>query len=366
MPLSSLDALRLRWARWRNGILSDPGFRRWASGMPIFRQVSRRYARDLFDLSAGFIYAQITQALVESGLVAALAQRSLSLAEAADRARLSPDAAATLLKAGLPLGLTERIGDLWTLGTRGAALSTSPGLAEMIAHHRLLYDDLADPLAMLRGDGEGRLARLWSYGADSDPADVAAYSALMAASQPMVVDQALAAYRFDRHRAMLDIAGGEGAFLAAVARAAPDLRLGLFDLPQVVDRARARLADSGLDVAFHPGSFRTDPLPQGYDLITLVRVLHDHDDMPAAALLAAVRQALRPGGRALIIEPLAETPSAPRVGHAYFGFYLAAMRSGRPRSFAEYRAMAAAAGFSTARLLPTPVPLVASVVALEQ
>lgn len=366
MPLSSLDAFRLRWARWRNGILSDPGFRRWASGMPVFRQVSRRYARDLFDLSAGFIYAQITQALVESGLVTALKGRSLTLAEAADVARLSPEAAETLLKAGLPLALTERIGAHWTLGTRGAALSTSSGLAEMIAHHHLLYADLADPLAMLRGEGEGRLARLWSYDAGSDPADVAAYSALMAASQPMVAEQALAAYRFDRHKALLDIAGGEGAFVSAVARTAPGLRLGLFDLPPVVERARARFADSGLQVALHPGSFRTDALPGGYDLITLVRVLHDHDDAPVSELLAAVRQALAPGGRALIVEPLAETPSAPRVGHAYFGFYLAAMRSGRPRSCAEYRAMARAAGFSAARLLPTPVPLVASVVALEQ
>lgn len=366
MPQSTLDALRLRWARWRNGILSDPGFRRWAGGVPVFRTVSRRYARDLFDLSAGFIYAQITQALVESGLIAALKDRDLTLEEAAAIAGISSSAAQTLLKGGLPLALTQRVGTRWTLGTRGAALSTSPGLAEMIAHHRLLYADLADPLAMLRGEGEGRLAKLWTYDPASDPGDVAAYSALMAASQPMVAQQALAAYRFDRHRAVLDIAGGEGAFLAAVSRAAPGLRLGLFDLPPVVERARARFAESALDAALHAGSFRTDSLPDGYDLITMVRVLHDHDDAPVADLLTKVRAALPSGGRALIVEPLAETRSAPRVGHAYFGFYLAAMRSGRPRSSGEYRAMARAAGFSSARLLPTPVPLIASVIVLER
>lgn len=366
MALSRFQALRLRWLGWRNGILSDPGFRRRAAALPPLRPVARRYARDLFDLGAGFVYSQIAKAMIDSGLVVALRERPLRLAEAAAVAALPIEATATLLKAGLPLRLTERVGDHWLLGTRGAALSTSPGVAEMIAHHRLLYADLADPLAMLRGDGEGRLARLWRYDGSADAADIAAYSALMAASQPMVAEQALAAYRFAAHRRLLDIGGGAGAFLAAVGQAAPALELGLFDLPAVVAGAAARIAESGRAVTLHPGDFRHDPLPSGYDLITLVRVLHDHDDGPASRLLAAVHAALPAGGRLLIVEPLAETRGAAGMGHGYFGFYLAAMRSGRPRSAKEYKEMAADAGFARARLLRTPVPLVASVMLLSR
>lgn len=366
MAETLVDTLRLRWTRWRNAMIADAGFRSRAARLPFGRAIARRYARDLFDLSAGFVYAQVTQALVESGLIARMAAGPVELAEAASLAELSPAAAETLLKAGLPLGLTEQIGACWTLGSRGAALSNSPGVAEMIVHHRLFYADLADPLAMLRGGGEGRLARLWRYDGSADPQDAASYSALMAASQPLVAEQALAAYRFGRHRAMLDIGGGAGAFIAAVARATPGLRLGLFDLPAVIETARPRLAAQGLAVSLHPGSFRTDPLPSGFDLITMVRVLHDHDDPVVAALLSAVHAALPPGGRALIVEPLAGSPSSPRVGHAYFGFYLAAMRSGRPRTFAEYRDLARAAGFATVRALRTPVPLAASVTLLER
>lgn len=362
MRFSGVDRWRLRWAQWRNGILSDPGFRRWAAAFPLFRPVARGYARDLFDLTAGFVYAQVAQALVEGGLIAAMQARPLSTAEAARLARLSDSAAETLLKAALPLRLTERIGDRWTLGSRGATLATSPGVAEMIAHHRRFYADLADPLAMLRGEGPGRLAALWRYDGSADPDDVEAYSALMAASQPMVAEQALAAFDVSRHRRMLDVGGGAGAFVSAVAAAAPGLELGLFDLPPVVERARARFAESGLAVATHPGSFRTDPLPSGYDLITLVRVLHDHDDGPVSRLLEKVRDALPPGGRLLIVEPLASTRGAETVGHSYFGFYLAAMRSGRPRTFNEYKQMCRAAGFARARLLRTPVPLIASVI----
>jgi demethylspheroidene O-methyltransferase len=265
------DAWRLRWTRWRNGMLAHQGFRRWASSFAPFRPIARGHARALFDLTAGFVYAQTAQALVESGLIAA------------NRARAA--CAETLLKAGLPLRLTERIGSRWVLGMQGAVLAASPGVAEMIAHHRLFYADLADPLATLRGEGPGRLAELWRYDGTADPDDVAAYSALMAASQPMVAEQAIAAYDFRR----LDVGGGAGAFVSAVAAAAPALELGLFDLPPVIEVARARFAASGLAVATHAGSFGTDTLPGGYDLITLVRVLHDHDDAPVSRLLAQVR-----------------------------------------------------------------------------
>ena len=361
-----MQALRLRWARTRNAMIADPGFRARATRWPFGKLVARRYAREMFDLTAGFVYAQITQAIVESGLLDALSARPIDAAEAARVAGLSVPAAEALLKAAESLELTQSLGPVWTLGRRGAALSTSPGVAEMIRHHRLLYADLAEPLAMLRGEGPGRLAALWRYDGSADPEDAGTYSALMAASQPMVADQALAAYDFGRHRALLDIGGGAGAFLSAISRAAPSLRMGLFDLPVVIEAARARLGERAAAVAFHPGSFRTDSLPDGYDLITMVRVLHDHDDDVVAALLANVRAALPPGGRALIVEPLAGTASARRVGHGYFGFYLAAMQSGRPRTFGEYRRMAQTAGFARARLLATPVPLVASVIRLDR
>lgn len=45
------------------------------------------------------------------------------------------------------------------------------------------------------------------------------------------------------------------------------------------------------------------------------------------------------------------------MGDAYFGFYLLAMGKGRPRSAAELIAMLGAAGFTSARLVPTRMPL---------
>ena len=359
---------RLNWTAWRNRLLGSSRFQAWASRTPLIRHVAQHHARDLFDLTAGFIYSQIAAALVDSGLFAALQQSPLTDTDAATIARLPGDAARTLLLAAESLELTEQVGDLWTLGRRGAMLAGTAGVPEMIAHHRLLYRDLADPLAMLRRESGGALAGLWRYGADADPDAVASYSALMAASQPMVAAQALAAYRFDRHRRHLDIGGGVGRFITAVAGAAPRLEFGLFDLPPVIAQAGPALAAAGLRdrVTLHPGSFRTDAVPTGYDLVSLVRVMHDHDDSVAAPLLRSIRDSLPPGGRLLIVEPMAGTRGAERVGHAYFGFYLSAMQSGRPRAPDEIAAMLANAGFSRSRRLRTPLPLAASVMLAER
>ena len=153
----------------------------------------------------------------------------------------------------------------------------------------------------------------------------------------------------------------------SVSARVPTLELAVFDLPAVGERARARFAAAGLGgrTSIHGGSFRSDPVPQGYDLITLVRVLHDHDDSVALALLRAIRAALPPGGRLLIAEPMAQTPGAEPAGDAYFGLYLLAMGSGRPRAPAEIRAMLRTAGFARSRLLPTALPITCRVVVAE-
>lgn len=358
---------RERWIAWRNARLASPAFQRWATGFPPTRGVARRSGRELFDVVAGFVYSQTLAAFVELDLPTLLAEGAREVGWLSEATGLPRESALTLLRAAASLGLAERVGERFALGRHGAALLGNPGVAEMVRHHRLLYADLADPVALLRrGGGGGQLARLWAYAAGGPAPDAAAvtdYSALMAASQPLVARQILDAYPLVRRKRLLDVGGGEGAFLIVAAARARGLELMLFDLPAVAERARARFAAAGLGfrVTVHGGSFLDGPLPDGADTISLVRVLHDHDDRPAQALLAACRRALPPRGVLLIAEPMADTRGAEPLS-AYFGLYLTAMGSGRPRSAREIAAMCRAAGFARARRVPTAMPLTASLV----
>ncbi len=350
-----------------NRIVGSRGFQRWAARFPLTRSLVRREGEAMFDLVAGFCHSQVLQALVAFDIPADLVARTLTSDALAHRAGVPPDRMEVLLNAGAAIGLLRRQRDgTWTLTRRGAALATVPGLAGMIRHHAVLYRDLADPVAFFRGETETELAAFWPYvfgaGAARDPETAARYSRLMADSQTLVAEDTLAAVDLRAGRALMDVGGGTGAFLAAVAVAAPHLRLTLFDLPAVVAPARARFDAARIPVTIVPGSFRDDPLPQGSDTITLVRVLYDHADDTVRALLARVHAALPPGGRLIVSEPMTGGTRPERAGDAYFALYCMAMRTGRARSAQEIRALLAGAGFAAIATPRASRPFITSVV----
>ncbi|HKK51866.1 MAG TPA: methyltransferase, partial [Myxococcota bacterium] len=247
----------------------------------------------------------------------------------------------------------------------GAAFLGNPGIAEMVAHHPLLYSDLSDPVALLRGEIEQtELGRFWPYARAADRRalgreGIAPYTTLMSASQSLVARQVLDAYPLERHRCLLDVGGGDGAFLETVASRAPDLRLVCFDLPPVAELAQERFSRRGLShrATAVGGDFHSDPLPEGADVVSLVRIICDQDDDEALALLRAVRHAMSPDAVLLLAESMAETEGAEPIGDAYFGLYLLAMGSGRARSATELRELVQAAGFRDVRIVPTRMPL---------
>jgi demethylspheroidene O-methyltransferase len=181
----------------------------------------------------------------------------------------------------------------------------------------------------------------------------------MAATQPMIANEILDAYDVSRHQVILDIGGGDGSFLRQVARKAPAARLQLFDLPEVAAEADRKFGQAGLQsrATVFSGDFTRDKLPAGANLVTLVRVLHDHDDARVLNLLRAIHAVLPRGGVLLVAEPFAGTPGAQPVGAAYFGFYLLAMGSGRARRAAEITELLRQAGFLRVRHIETSQPM---------
>lgn len=356
---------KARRLAWRNRIYASPRFQHWAARIWPASHIAHGRAADLFDLVAGFAYSQTLQACVESGLLKLLARGPVAISQIAADCHLPGNAAERLVRAAAGIRIAEEAAPgQWMLGAQGAALRANPGAVAMIRHHRLLYADLADPLALLRAgrSGQTQISRFWAYDAQSNAASADEYSALMAASHAMVVEQTFAAYDFGRHNSVLDVGGGHGAFATALAARVPDTRIGLFDLPAVLDGTAARLAEHGKAgrIALHPGDFFQDRLPGGYDCITLNRILHDHDDAHALMILRAIRAALPANGRLVIAEPMAGTRGAQRVGDTYFGLYLWAMNAGKPRTAKAIGAMLQQAGFRKWRPIRTPQPIVSN------
>jgi len=362
-------SIRDRW-------LSSPKFQRWAAAFPLTRPTARRHARALFDVCAGFVYSQILYACVHLKLFDLLAEGPETSAGIAAKLDVPPDSTQRLLEAAVSLRLVERrAGERFGLGVLGAALVGNPAVSAMIEHNRLLYADLCDPVRLLRREQRStRLSSYWTYGPGSEALPTTEsqhaeskhaesqrcdYTELMANSQPLVAGEILDAYPVTKHRCLLDVGGGDGSFLVEVSKRSEQIQLMLFDLPPVAERASKRFETLGLSNRAKAvgGDFLNGILPSGADVISLVRVIHDHDDGPAAAILNAVYQALPLNGVLLLAEPMMGTPGAAPVGDAYFGFYLLAMGRGRPRTPQQLQHLLRSAGFASAQLVGTHQPL---------
>lgn len=352
-----LGAISARFRRWLAGRMLGPGFLDRAAGNPATRLLARRQARALHDIVAGFVHSQTLLAAFETGLLAALRAGPADAATLADATGIDEARLRVLAQAAAGIGLLTRDGAEYALAPLGAAALAVPGIEAIVRHHRLFYGDLADPVRLLREDRpETALRDYWAYlggtpARDLDPLAAEEYSSLMAATQGLVAAETLEAVRLDGVRRLVDIGGGNGAFLAEAARRYPALEIVLFDLPAVVAAAEKRFRDGAIlnRARLCPGSFLDDPLPRGCDAASLVRVLYDHGDEVVASLLARVRAILPEGGLLLIAEPMSGGDRPDRVGDTYYGLYTLAMTSGRPRSPSEYFAFLSRAGFRSMR-----------------
>jgi demethylspheroidene O-methyltransferase len=359
----------------RDRVIATAWFQTWAASFPLTRRTANRNARALFDVCAGFVYSQVLYSCVKLRLFDILAEQPSTIEDLAPRLDLSIDATSRLIHAAQSLGLVaERSGGRIGLAMLGAALRGNPGALVMIEHHALLYADLADPIALLKGQaGETKLSRYWPYAADTNASSlpesqVAPYTALMAQSQSLISDDVLSAYDFSKHTCLMDVGGGDGSFLMAAGQHCRNLSLQLFDLPAVADKAAARLRTARLDARAKTfgGDFRSKPLPLGADVISLVRIALDHDDETVRTLLRAIHAALPRDGTIVIAEPMRGQRGAETVGDAYFGFYLLAMGRGRARSPAELRTLLNACGFGSMRVMPTRRPILTSLIVAKK
>lgn len=113
------------------------------------------------------------------------------------------------------------------------------------------------------------------------------------------------AFDFGRFTAVTDVGGGDGTLLSGVLDAHPGLTGVLYDTAEGLAQAPRTLRQHGLTerCSLITGDFFRS-VPKGSDLYLMKSILHDWTDAKAATILSHCREALPPGGRVLIVEPV--------------------------------------------------------------
>jgi demethylspheroidene O-methyltransferase len=214
-------------------------------------------------------------------------------------------------------------------------------------------------------DLEGRLAEVLRGGAGLAPerftwppatdAQLADFEASMAAGAGPIAEAFLGLGPViagdGRPQRILDVGGGDGTLALRLLEAHPHLSIDVFNLPAAEPLVRRHEQPR---LGFVGGDFLGGELPEGYDALWFVRVLHDWPADVARALLAKARRALPPGGRIVISE---EIRNAERLAVQFFwSHFLIGLDScvSRLRDLAFYEEALGRLGFRQIAVYPGP------------
>jgi O-methyltransferase domain len=170
----------------------------------------------------------------------------------------------------------------------------------------------------------------------------------MTASSHAVAQAIHEVFDFSSYKTVVDVAGGQGAFLTSILDRSPQSRGILYDLPPVIAHAPAHPRIEPV-----PGDIFTS-VPEGGDLYILKWIIHDWEEAKAIQILKNVHRAMQPTGTLIVVEGLiSESNSQPGPDMIkWMDMNMLVMTGGRERTEAEYRKLLTGGGFQLDRDSP--------------
>ncbi|WP_394830842.1 acetylserotonin O-methyltransferase [Pendulispora rubella] len=177
-----------------------------------------------------------------------------------------------------------------------------------------------------------------------------AMTSLSDAQSAAIVD----AYDFSTFEHVIDVGGGHGALVRALAKAHPQLRGTVFDLAFVTERTNAAFEAEGLAERCRAESgdmFKN--VPSGGDAYLFKYIMHDWEDDQALDILRTCRQAIgTASARLLVFEQVIPPGNVPHPSKL-LDLQMLISAGGRERTEAEFASLLNAGGFRLVRIVPT-------------
>ena len=210
------------WMRAKNNLFRSQKFHKIIAKLPILSGIAKREGEDIFKLMAGFVATQILYVWVQTGALQKLASKPYSAAMLSSVWGFDLERSEILCRAGEAIGLVIEKKGSYRLTRKGAVLIGLPGVTALIEHHKILYQDLLNPVRFFKGVEETQLSKFWPYvfggGMDLKSSEVEKYSDLMSESQHLVAADTLAAVNIPSVCRFLDVGGGKGTFVSELKK----------------------------------------------------------------------------------------------------------------------------------------------------
>jgi hypothetical protein len=312
-------------------------------------------AQTLLQISGGYCLPRCLHVVADIGVADQLDENPRSATDLAAAVGVDADALARVLRLLAAHGVFEAAGDAFRHSAASRLLRTDhpQSMRALVRMFGLqvnwaVFGAMGHSLVTGRPAAEEILPNgFWGYFAEH-PDESAIFNAAMVGKAHGQTGAIVAAYDFSRFSVIGDIGGGRGHLLQAVLAVTPKTRGVLFDLPQVIEEARAAASDR---LTLQAGDFFMDALPV-CDAYLVMEVIHDWADEQSVAILSAIRRAAAPGAKVLVIEQIVPDDAGPHWSKM-LDIHMLALLGGRQRTRQEYETLFANAGLSFVREVET-------------
>jgi ubiquinone/menaquinone biosynthesis C-methylase UbiE len=258
--------------------------------------------RDISKLAYGFMATQALVAALDLNLFGLLCDGPATSGTLSERTGVRSDRLQMLLTALVGLALLTKEGD-WYENAPAATRYLDPKSPDFFGEYiRLQVGRQVYPHALHIGAAlRGAPVNLYSaVAADPDEAARFSHSQHVGSLGPAH----LLARKVDlaSPRAMLDVAGGSGAFTITLCRKHQNLRATILDFPSMIEVARHYVAEAGLQsrVEYIEGDALEAAWPVGQDVVLLSYLLSAVGKADIEALVHRAHASLKPGGTLIV------------------------------------------------------------------
>lgn len=281
--------------------------------------IPRPHRENILELCSQFMNACVIGAAAELDLFSVVGAGPVSLEELASRLRGDRRGLAILADAVAGLGLLEKTEGRYRVPAELLPLLTeasSESILPMIRHRA----NMLRAWANLAWTAKAGMPAPRTSSLRGPAGDRAAFVAAMHNASAPVADALVAELGPPPFTHLLDVGGASGTWTLAFLRAVPEARATIFDLPDAIAQARARieLSEMGPRITLAPGDFYVDALPSGADYAWVSAIAHQQGREENRRLFQKVFAALVPGGRIGIRDVVMEPSRIAPVDGALF------------------------------------------------
>jgi ubiquinone/menaquinone biosynthesis C-methylase UbiE len=307
-------------------------------------------------LVSGYWYTQTIYVAAKLGIADLLKDGHRPVQELAEATGTNPRALRRLLRALASIGIFAEDQGRFTLTPLAEclldpstkAMATMRGELQYRAWGELLFSVQSGKSAFVKVYGKP----IFDYFSEH-PETGKLFDQAMTGVHGRETEAMLEAYDFTGIGTLADIGGGNGSVITAILKKDPAMQGILFDLPGVVERAKANIEAAGLKGRCQvvAGNFFETVLP-GADAYLMRHIIHDWDDDKSITILRNCRRVMVQRGRLLVVEGVVPPGNEPSVSK-FFDLAMMVLPGGMERTEEEYRQLFEAAGFRLTRIVPT-------------